>query len=233
MASVAEVFSAQGITQWWKLHISQDFNGESEKGADYNFGYMGAPVGSITAGKVVYVGDGGVPGSAIGQIVQVLTPDGSLVHYQHLKAAKVHTGQTVGTGDIVGLGGGCPDGAYWPDPNNTGCRWTDQYSTGEHIEVRYSPSYNPSGGVWSQNWISPAAIFTSIAAGQAGAATNSPVSSGSASSSASGSPLNFSGWGSKIGIFLLALVLFVFGFYLVFQKQVNSAAKTAVKAAVL
>lgn len=45
------------------------------------------------------------------------------------------------------------------------------------------------------------------------------------------------GEGVKIGIFILALVLVAFGFYLLFTKQVNSAgkklAKTAVKAALL
>lgn len=237
MPTVEQLFTQLNIPLWWKTP-TQLFNGGSEKGTDYSLGAMNQPVGSLTKGTVVYVGDGGLPGSSVGQIVQIRTNDGALLHYQHLKVAKVHTGQAVSTGDIIGLGGGCPVGGYFADNSRNDCKFYDAYSTGQHIEVRYSPSYSAAGGVWNQNWLNPAAIFTNLAGKPAGGNTNSPVGgAGQVSSGAGGGSLPFALWGSKVGLFVLALVILSFGLYLLFQRQVNAAvrggAKTAVKAAAI
>lgn len=239
MTTVAQAFAGLNLPEWWNLHISQFFGQNSEEGEDYNFGSFGRPVGSITGGRVVYVGDGGYPGSSIGQIVQILTPGGQLIHYQHLMTSNVLKGQIVQVGTVIGTGGGCPVGAYG---SGTSCTRTDQFSTGEHIEVRYAPNYNAGGGVWSQAWQAPASIFKAMA-GQATTDVASASSNANAATGAGSPPIgatlisSIQSAGVKIGVFLLALVLVGAGFYLLFSKQIDAAggaaAKTAIKAALL
>jgi len=225
VATVSDIFAQLGLTKWWTIP-TQTFGENGEKGTDFGTS-AGANIGAITGGRVIYVGNGGYPGSSIGQIVQVLSSDGKLYHYQHLKTSNVSVGQTVQVGSVIGTGGGCPVGAY----SGSGCSWTDQYTTGPHLEVRIASSYVPSQGVWSQAWYNPLSSFLSLAGG--GAAT---VAGGSSSSSTSGTPdwqAQIQREGIKIGLFLVALVLVGFGLYLLFQKQANGLAKTAVKAALL
>ena len=97
-------------------------------------------------------------------VIQVLTPNNTLVHYQHLMTSNVSVGQQVLPGTIIGTGGGCPVGAY-PNPlsSSQGCTSYDQYSSGQHIEVRVSPTYNQSGGVWNQAWSNPLQTFQQMA----------------------------------------------------------------------
>lgn len=162
--SVSKLFQQLGLIQWWDTsRVTQFFGQNGERGTDFGLGQFGANVGSLTAGKVVYIGNGGYPGSSIGQIVQVLMPNGGLVHYQHLMTSNVTVGQQVLPGTVLGTGGGCPVGKY-PNPlsSSQGCTSYDQYSSGQHIEVRYSPSYSPSGGVWSQAWTNPLGIFQGL-----------------------------------------------------------------------
>jgi hypothetical protein len=163
--TISQLFSQLGLTQWWQTNrVTQFFGQNGEAGTDFGLGQFGVNVGSLTAGKVVYVGNGGYQGSSIGQIVQVLTPSNMLVHYQHLMTSNVQVGQQVLPGTVIGTGGGCPVGSY-PNPlsSSQGCTRYDQYSSGQHIEVRVSNSYNPSGGVWSQNWVNPLSTFGQLA----------------------------------------------------------------------
>lgn len=239
--TVAQLFNLKGLVAWWNASdITQAFGHNGEEGDDYGLGNFGVPVGSITWGKVVYVGDGGFPGSSIGQIVQVLNTDGSLLHYQHLKTSNVKAGDSVSPGTVVGSGGGCPIGCYGTNPS---CTCYDQYSSGQHIEVRYSPTYNASKGVWSQNWVNPQNIFIKLAGLDAGGADASPVSSGSPADT-SGAPVpiigNLSGFAVKAGVFLFALAFVGFGVYLLFKPQIDAKlaqggklAKTLAKVALL
>lgn len=231
MATVAQSFQQLGLPQWWNDNVSQFFNGGSEMGTDFNLGGFGKPVGSITPGKIVYVGDGGYPGSSIGQIVQVLAPDGRLFHYQHLKTSQVHVGDTVSVGTVVGTGGGCPVGAYG---SGISCTRTDQYSTGEHIEVRVASSYKP-GNPWSQSWVDPINIFKQIGGATASSVASSGTldATGSSGGSSSDWVKQIQGGSVKAGIFILGLVLAGAGFYLLFSKQVNAGVKTAAKVALL
>src|SRR5258708_37388581 len=105
MTTVAQAFQSMGLVQWWN-NVTNPWNGGLEKGTDFGLGGFDKPVGSLTPGKVVYVGDGGYPGSSIGQIVQIVAPDGRLFHYQHLKTANVSVGQQVKVGSPVGSSGG-------------------------------------------------------------------------------------------------------------------------------
>lgn len=216
MTTVAEAFQQLNILPWWSAgRVTQSFGENGEKGTDFALAGFGSPVGSLTGGQVVYVGDGGYAGSSIGQIVQVLTPDGRLLHYQHLKDSNVVMGQTVSPGDIVGTEGGCPVGAY-PLAGGS-CKWTDQYSTGAHIEVRESNSYNPNAGVWNQAWNpNNLAVFQQLAAGTAQAAPAPSL----------GIPnpfgnINLGQIGIKIGAFVLGLALVLIGMYVLFQHQIE------------
>lgn len=158
--NVLAAFTARGLIQWWN-NPTQVWGQNGEKGTDYGMGGTGKPVGAIAPGTVVYVGNGGYPGSSIGEVIQILAPDGSLTHYQHMMTSSVVVGQKVYVGEVVGLGGGCPVGAYSSDGEH--CTWYDKWSTGQHIEVRYSPTYVPALGVWSQAWIDPRPVFYRMA----------------------------------------------------------------------
>lgn len=228
MSTISQLFDSLGLIKWWQSNlVTQGFGHNGEKGTDFGLGGFGKPVGSLTSGRVVYVGDGGYPGSSIGQIVQIQLPDGRLIHYQHLMNSSVQTGQLVVPGQVIGHGGGCPVGAYG---QGNSCLWTDQYSTGQHIEVRLASSYNPALGVWSQNWISPLGAFQSLANNTASGATP-PVSGGITVGTVVGSipppPIApstfFAQLGQHIALFLVALVLVGAGFYLAFSKQINGA----------
>lgn len=232
MSTVAQIFSQLGLLQWWNQPVTQGYGQNGEKGTDFGLGGMGKPVGSISSGKVVYVGDGGYSGSSIGQIVQVLTPDGKLIHYQHLKDASVTVGETVTPGNVIGHGGGCPVGAYFADPSNNGCTRYDQFSTGQHIEVRESDSYNPGAGVWSQHWNpNNLAVFQAL-----GTTNGSYVPLSSTFNSGSGSQgqvfnIDWGSLGTKIGAFVFGLVLLLLGLYILFQQQIDGAVKSTAKTA--
>lgn len=209
MANPAGVFQQDGLVPWWN-YPTQTWGINGEQGTDFGLGGFGVPVGSLTAGRVVYVGDGGYPGSSIGQIVQVQSSDG-LYHYQHLQTANVQVGQTVNVGDILGTSGGCPVGAYG---NGTSCTRYDQYSTGEHIEVRWSPTYNPASGVWGQNWQNPLSQFLALSGSQA-------QTGNSTTSSTSGTSF-FTNIGQKTGLLVVAIVLVGIGVYLLWGDQIGT-----------
>lgn len=151
IGTISQIFQQRGVYQWWN-HVTNSWNGQSELGTDYGMGGFYIPVGSITSGIVVSVTSNN---NSIGYIVQIKSSDG-LYWYQHLASTTLHVSDVVNVGDTVGLGGGCPPGSYGQNPY---CTSYDQYSTGQHIEVRWSPS-----GI-AGNWVDPQQHFLSIAGG--------------------------------------------------------------------
>lgn len=170
--TVATIFQQRGVYQWW-LHPTQYFGQNGELGTDYGMAGFYVPVGAITSGTVVDVTSNN---NSIGFIVQIKSSDG-LYWYQHLASTNLHVGDVVNIADTVGLGGGCPPGCYG---NNPRCTCYDQYSTGQHIEVRWSPN-----GV-AGSWVDPQQHFLTLAGNSP--SSGLPVSlSGNQSSFFSGS----------------------------------------------
>lgn len=137
--TVAQAFQQAGLVQWWSKpsqRFGQSWNGEVEEGTDFSIG-LKTPIGSITSGTVIYVGTGGYNDPSLGTIVQIRQADGSITHYQHLSSSNLKVGQKVGIASIIGLSGGV----------------AGRFSSGPHIEVRFSSTYSPNAGVWSQHWI--------------------------------------------------------------------------------
>lgn len=163
MTSVFDIFQSRGATVWWdRRHLTQGFNNRNEKGQDFGLP-LNTPIASISSGRVIYAQRmNSDPGSSVGYIVQVENADGSIFHYQHLRTSSVHVGDYVRVGQMLGLSGGCPANGY----GSGGCTRTDQYTTGPHIEVRYSPTYDASRGAWGQNWIDPGSAFQSYGGSQ-------------------------------------------------------------------
>lgn len=162
---VNQIFVNQGYTQWWTLLAgAQRFNPPLEYGTDYQTP-VDTPIHSITTGVVVYAQlppDYYVPGqSSIGYVLQIENTDGTLIHYQHMHSLNVSVGDTIQVGDLLGYSGGCPADCY----SSNGCSCGDKWSTGAHIEVRFSQKYGGhSGEPWTNgNWIDPVPIMDALA----------------------------------------------------------------------
>jgi murein DD-endopeptidase MepM/ murein hydrolase activator NlpD len=201
-------------------------------------GSTGQPVGSITPGTVLYVGNpyANSPGhTSLGYVVQVLGNDGFLYHYQHLEAPAVHQGDVISVGSVVGVSGGCPVGCYG---SNGQCTCTDAWTTGQHIEVRRA-QYNgkASDPVWGQPWKDPYQAFLQLAGvtatSGAGKYTGTTTSTGTDTTSSSSPGPNLTGFVQKAGIFTVSVVLVLFGFYLLFKKQADGILQQGARAAKL
>lgn len=159
--TTAQLFQQLGLPQWWN-HPTQRFGqtdvvGGIEQGTDFLLPH-GSKVGSISSGKVVYVGTGGYNDPSLGKIVQIQGADGSIVHYQHLASSGLKVGQLVQPGSLIGLSGG----------------QRGRFSSGPHLEVRYASIYSFNSGVWSQHWIDPLQTIMKLTGGKpAGAITGS------------------------------------------------------------
>lgn len=229
---LAKQFKQLGLIPWWQQPIGQDYGQNGEKGTDYDMPY-GSPVGSLTDGTVVYAGlppdsmknlGGGVPNS-LGYVVQVKNSDGSIIHYQHLKSlgANITPGKTVQIGDVVGNSGGLP---------------RDQWSTGPHIEVRYSPTYNSGAGIWGQNWQPPGNLFKQL---QLRAPTGTPQTSTVDQPACapwdipcilSGITSPLRAFAVKVALFIVGAILLIIGFLILTRPDISPGdiAKTAVMA---
>jgi len=151
--TTAQLFQQQGLPQWWN-HPTQRFGqtdvvGGLEQGTDFSLPY-GSKVGSISSGKVVYVGTGGFNDPSLGKVVHIQGADGSIVHYQHLASSGLKVGQLVQPGTLIGLSGG----------------QRGRFSSGPHIEVRYASIYSFNSGVWSQHWIDPLQTIMKLTGGK-------------------------------------------------------------------
>lgn len=255
------------LSAYLKGVLGYVFGQNGEKGIDIGVP-VGSPIGSISSGKVVAI-DSSNSGNSIGYVVQVLGADGTLWHYQHLSSIRpgLAVGQNVSLGDVLAYSGGCA--TYNQD--GSGCATTDQYSTGPHIEVRQSNSYNPNGGIWNQNWIDPRPALNKLAPQIVGNPNwNVPGSQSlagipsipapcndlmaqyyqrAANGNAVGNAADFAGtaaqfaicqlqqsvagWGIKIGLFAIALVLVIFGGILLIHPDVEQGAGDIAKAALV
>ncbi len=226
-------FLANGLIVWWQQTLTQAFNGGSEKGTDWAMPFK-SPVGAIEGGRVVYAGlppDSQVAGqTSLGYVVQVQNVDGSIIHYQHLNGLgpNIGVGSFVGNGQVIGYSGGCANGGT----ANT-CT-ADKWSTGPHIEVRWSPTYNSSAGIWGQNWQNPVPYFQKLGAslkpGTVGVNTVGGAYGPTGTPSAPFTSFNCAPWdvgcmwnfisgglvsfGEHIAVFVLALLLILIGFVL-------------------
>lgn len=139
------------LTAYLKGVLGYVFGQNGEKGIDIGVP-VGTPVGNLVSGKVVAI-DSTNANNSIGYVVQVHGDNHQLWHYQHLSSLRpgLAVGQNVGLGDVIGYSGGCA--SYLQD--GSGCSTTDQWSTGPHIEVRESQTWDPNQGVWNQAWVDP------------------------------------------------------------------------------
>lgn len=227
------VFAANHLVIWWQQAIGQSFGVNGEKGTDFNMPYR-TPVGAIEGGEVVYAGlppDSKVPGqTSLGYVVQIKNVDGSILHYQHLDslAPGLAAGDFVAPGQVIGNSGGLP---------------VDNFSTGPHIEVRYSPTYNAGAGIWGQNWQNPIPYFQKLGAsmkpGTTGVSTIGTAYGPTGTPSSQFTSSNCAPWdigcllaqlepwlrgvGVRVGLFLLGVLLLIFGFLLVAQPDTGKA----------
>lgn len=179
--SVAQIFQQKGYVQWWNWPIGQSYGQNGEQGVDYA-GPLNTAIHSIVGGKVVYSGYSG--DASLGYVIQIATASGAVWHFQHMNSSMVRVGQSVNVGDTLGVSGGPPG----------------QYSTGPHIEVRYSPTFNPAlatgsgigGAYWSDGkWQNPVGMINATA----GSAPGTPVSSNG------GGPFPGGSWNPLNGLF--------------------------------
>lgn len=150
MTTVAQLFQQSGLWQWFSSGATQTYNPPTEYGTDFSTTY-GTPIGAIQGGTVV--ANYSNPGTSINNQVEILGTSG-VWEYQHINSS-LQVGQTIQAGGIVGTENGQPTG-----PN-------DPYSTGPHIEVRFSPTYNASLGI-GQNWMNPTSAFSQAASADTG-----------------------------------------------------------------
>jgi murein DD-endopeptidase MepM/ murein hydrolase activator NlpD len=241
-------FITNKLIIWWQQLIGQPFGVNGEKGIDFNMPFNSA-VGAFEGGQVVYAGlpvDSTVPGqTSLGYVVQVRNVDGSIIHYQHLNSipSNINVGSYIGQGQVIGYSGGCATGS------SVGNCIQDYWSTGPHIETRYSPTYNQNGGIWGQQWQDPKPYFTKLGAsfkpgtvgqntiGTAYGPTGTPSDQFTSGNCAPWDIAcllqNLQGVGIKIGIFAVALVLVIFGGILLIHPDVEQGAGTIAKAALL
>lgn len=240
-----KVFNTNKLVIWWQNAIGQKYGQNGEKGTDFDMPFN-TPVGAISGGTVVYAGlppdsmknlGGGVPNS-LGYVVQVKNSDGSIIHYQHLKSLGpgIASGRFIAAGDVIGNSGGLP---------------IDQWSTGPHIEVRYSPTWN-SSSIWSQNWQDPLPYFSKLGAsfkpGTVGQNTIGTPQGPTGTPSAPYTSQNCAPWdigclmsgvtaglrsiGVRIALFIVGAILLIIGFLILTRPDISPGdiAKTAVMA---
>ena len=149
-STIDQVFQARGLWRWYASTVTNDYDGQSEKGQDYSTKF-GTPVAVPVGGKIMRIVHNN---NAINDIVELQAADGSVWLYQHITTV-VKPGQILQCGDVIGTENGLP---------------VDQYSTGPHIEVRYCPpgAWNPKKDSWVEPWINPRTIFATIGQQQAG-----------------------------------------------------------------
>lgn len=140
--TIDQLFTNAKLTKWYNLWPGwQQYGQNGEEGQDYGIA-IGTPIGAIYGGTVVYKY---TYTNSIGNIVGLLTSDG-VHHYQHLSETSLKVNDTVNAGDIIGASGGLP---------------IDAYSTGPHIEVRWSATFNKPKGT-AQAWEDPRQHFIDL-----------------------------------------------------------------------
>jgi murein DD-endopeptidase MepM/ murein hydrolase activator NlpD len=222
------------MTAWFLAPISHGYYGAYDPKTPDTPHYavdigepVDTPITALKSGKVVqadYAVWNGEPG---GGEVFIKPDDGSTeYYYYHFDQNKVSAGQHVNAGDVVGLSGGQNSGGSHP----TSTAW----STGPHVHVGYFTSFinTPVGTRPTGPDITPTINYLKIG-GNYGGGTPTQAASDSTSS---GFP-SLASVGTRIGVFLLALVILAGGAYFIFHKQIDAAIAKgkdeAVKAAML
>lgn len=229
MSTPLQIFQSQGLWAWWLQNNGKGtnpFNGVTEKGIDFANSY-GTPIGAIQGGQVIVREHFN---NSIGDLVVIQSSSGYWL-YQHLTSS-LQLGDTIPTGGIVGTENGLP---------------VDVYSTGPHIEVRYSPTYNTKIDSWLQPWINPLPVFTMIGNEQDNTGIPFTTSIGGQLSntlnstnllSDSTNPLNnvlggfdFTRFIDATILFILALTFIIVGFVLLMSKTIENNSGTIAKIA--
>jgi peptidase M23-like protein len=153
-----------------------------------------------------------------------IKPDngGPEYYYYHLDTLNTHTGQHVNAGDLVGLSGGQNNGGSNPS--------TPQMSTGAHTHVGLFTSWINVPGLGTRPYGPDITSFISAFRGGNSTSASGAPAPDTTSSGIPGLPF-FSALGQKIGLLVVALILFTMGFYVVFSKQINSGIEKGVGAA--
>jgi hypothetical protein len=221
---------------WFNFPVTQPFGLPYEP--QYG-GHSGVDIGTPNNTPLYLPYDGKVIQAEYkpwGGQIAVLTKQGMMV-FLHTNEIDVAPGQQYHAGEVLGTsGGGVGDKLLGPGGSvMTATQQSDfgGYSTGyhTHFSVFNVTDINGINAALSGNVnrLNPENFVQSFI-------TNKPIMTGTSTpnSTDQGAPagpalnLDFaSGLGAKIGIFLLALVMVIFGFYLLFQKQVNQAVGTA------
>lgn len=176
---------------------------------------LDTPITAIKSGKVVqadYAVWNGQPG---GGEVWIQPDDGSTeYYYYHFDQNSVNAGQHVNAGDVVGLSGGQNSGGSHP----TSTAW----STGPHVHVGYFTSFTntPVGTRPMGPDITPTINYLKIGGNYGGGGT--PTQQAASGGNTNGYP-SLAAVGTRIGVFLLALVVLAGGAYFIFHKQIDAA----------
>lgn len=189
--TVSQTFQQQHLVQWWNNNVGQGFGENGEEGTDFDMG-VNTPVGAIAGGIVTFVGApyaNDPQHSSFGYGVMIHATDG-MYWYQHLHSTALRIGNAVDVGAIVGLSGGCSSyynkypqgqgGACIPN-SVPGCTqgWQDCWSSGAHIEVRWTPQIILNKMFYDMPWVDPYGHFQQIAQEAAVLLSSAKVGTGS------------------------------------------------------
>jgi murein DD-endopeptidase MepM/ murein hydrolase activator NlpD len=190
----------------------------------------GYPITNLYPGTVT-----SVQRTGYGQTVVTVKLDNAInslashVFYEHMHDASVSPGQHIASGTLVGHANHTGEGAAV----GVGFYSGDVYGTGSAWQVLQN-DLKPGGA----GLLNPTKILDSFKNGTATAQSasqslpqNAPCAPWDIQCMVS--KLQLQGIGESIGIFVLALVLIIVGFFLLAEKQVTALGKTAAKAAML
>lgn len=226
---------------WWDFPITQPFGLPFEP--QYG-GHSGVDVGTPDNTPLSFPEGGRVIEADYkpwgGQIV-IATGDGHVMGFLHVNSFAAKVGDTVKANQIVAYSGGGVGDRLLKNGRL-------QFATSQSDYAGYSTGYHTHFSVFQGKTVQDfAASLTSnvnrtdptmyIYALKAGKPLESLASGegnrSTANDTAGKSLFDFSGWGQKIGIFLIAVLLVLAGFFFLFQKQAVGAIKTAAKVAAL
>jgi murein DD-endopeptidase MepM/ murein hydrolase activator NlpD len=158
--------------------------------------------------------------------------NGKIYYLYHLDTLNVHTGDTLVQGQFIGLSGGQNSGGFNPS--------TPAMSSGPHTHIGYinsltsyvstpigsrpiGPDITPDLKGIDTSKVQPIAVQQNAAEGAC-----APWDVGCFVSK-----LNLPSIGIRIGLFIFALVLVIFGGYILIRPEANTAIKDVAKGAVL
>lgn len=181
------------------------------------------PITALASGTITQIGYKPWGGQLTYKLDQPINgvPYAFYIHLDQLNP-NLAVGQHINAGDLIGLSGGQNTGGYSPEAST----WSSQPQTG--FGLSNGPVFGVGNG-WNTNplgfpQLDPTSYLMNLKNG------GTPNNTQGATNN---SPFSLSGGGQKIGLFLIGLTIFILGFYLLLSKQINKAAKVAVKAAVL